>query len=60
VLLDCGATALSALKRLGLDPGEIAAVFVSHLHGDHFGGHSHRCDGAITPVLELVMAPLPM
>ena len=38
VLLDCGATSLSALKRLGLDPGEIACVFVSHLHGDHFGG----------------------
>jgi ribonuclease BN (tRNA processing enzyme) len=38
VLLDCGATSLSALKHLGLDPGEIAAVFVSHLHGDHFGG----------------------
>jgi ribonuclease BN (tRNA processing enzyme) len=38
VLLDCGATSLSALKRLSLDPGEIAAVFVSHLHGDHFGG----------------------
>jgi ribonuclease BN (tRNA processing enzyme) len=38
VLLDCGATSLSALKHHGLDPGEIAAVFVSHLHGDHFGG----------------------
>lgn len=38
VLLDCGATSLSALKSQGLDPGEIAAVFVSHLHGDHFGG----------------------
>ena len=38
MLLDCGATSLSALKRLGIDPGEIAAVFVSHLHGDHFGG----------------------
>ena len=38
VLLDCGATSLSALKRAGLDPGEISAVFVSHLHGDHFGG----------------------
>jgi ribonuclease BN (tRNA processing enzyme) len=38
VLLDCGATSLSALKRLGLDPGEVTAVFVSHLHGDHFGG----------------------
>jgi ribonuclease BN (tRNA processing enzyme) len=38
VLLDCGATSLAALRRCGLDPGEIAAVFVSHLHGDHFGG----------------------
>src|SRR5579864_4937244 len=38
VLLDCGATSLSALRHSGLDPREIAAVFVSHLHGDHFGG----------------------
>jgi ribonuclease BN (tRNA processing enzyme) len=38
VLVDCGATSLSALKSQGLDPGEIAAIFVSHLHGDHFGG----------------------
>jgi ribonuclease BN (tRNA processing enzyme) len=33
VLVDCGATSLSALKRLDLDPGEVDAVFVSHLHG---------------------------
>ena len=38
VLLDCGATSLSALRHLRLDPGEVGAVFVSHLHGDHFGG----------------------
>ena len=38
VLLDCGATSLSALKALDLDPSDLAAVFVSHLHGDHFGG----------------------
>ena len=38
VLLDCGATSLSALKALSLDPSDLAAVFVSHLHGDHFGG----------------------
>src|ERR1700684_4273279 len=38
VLLDRGATSLTALRQCGLDPGEIAAVFVSHLHGDHFGG----------------------
>jgi ribonuclease BN (tRNA processing enzyme) len=38
VLLDCGATSLTALRQCRLDPGEIGAVFVSHLHGDHFGG----------------------
>jgi ribonuclease BN (tRNA processing enzyme) len=38
VLLDCGATSLSALKHLRIDPGEVEAVFLSHLHGDHFGG----------------------
>lgn len=36
VLLDCGATSLSALRSRGLDPGEIGVVFVSHLHGDHY------------------------
>jgi ribonuclease BN (tRNA processing enzyme) len=38
VLLDCGATSLTALRRCGLDPGEVAGVFVSHLHADHFAG----------------------
>ena len=38
VLLDCGATSLSALRACGLDPGEVSTVFISHLHGDHFGG----------------------
>lgn len=38
VLVDCGATSLVALRRQGLDPGEVAAVFVSHRHVDHFGG----------------------
>jgi ribonuclease BN (tRNA processing enzyme) len=38
VLLDCGATSLAALKRCGLDPGDISTIVVSHLHGDHFGG----------------------
>src|SRR3954447_21770535 len=37
-LLDCGATSLVALKRLGLDPGTVDVVLVTHLHGDHFGG----------------------
>lgn len=37
-LLDCGATTLGALKRQGLDLSTIDAVFLSHLHGDHFAG----------------------
>jgi ribonuclease BN (tRNA processing enzyme) len=38
VLVDCGATALTGLKRLGLEPGDVSVVAISHLHGDHFGG----------------------
>jgi ribonuclease BN (tRNA processing enzyme) len=38
LLLDCGASSLVALKRAGLDPGEVGWVLLSHLHGDHFGG----------------------
>jgi ribonuclease BN (tRNA processing enzyme) len=37
-LIDCGASALSAMKRCGVDPQEIDAVLLTHLHGDHFGG----------------------
>ncbi len=38
LLLDCGASALIALKRAGLDPASVGGVCLSHLHGDHFGG----------------------
>lgn len=38
LLVDCGATSLVALRRLGIDPNTLDAVVVSHLHGDHFGG----------------------
>lgn len=38
VLLDCGASSLVGLQRLGIDPNEISTIFVSHFHGDHFGG----------------------
>jgi ribonuclease BN (tRNA processing enzyme) len=37
-LLDCGPTTLLAMKRARLDPSRLAVVFLSHLHGDHFGG----------------------
>jgi ribonuclease BN (tRNA processing enzyme) len=38
VLLDCGASSLIALKRLGIEPLDLDAVLLTHLHGDHFGG----------------------
>jgi ribonuclease BN (tRNA processing enzyme) len=38
LLLDCGASALIALKRLDIDPAGIGHVALTHLHGDHFGG----------------------
>jgi ribonuclease BN (tRNA processing enzyme) len=37
-LLDCGPTALLAMKRAGFDPRRLDAIILSHLHGDHFGG----------------------
>lgn len=37
-LVDCGATSLTALRAQDLDPGEVDAIVISHLHGDHFGG----------------------
>lgn len=38
ILVDCGATALVAMRRAGVDPNGVDAVVLSHLHGDHFGG----------------------
>lgn len=38
MLVDCGATSMAALKAQGIDPGEVDAVVITHLHGDHFGG----------------------
>ena len=37
-LIDCGASTLIALRKLGIDPNAIGTIFISHLHGDHFGG----------------------
>jgi ribonuclease BN (tRNA processing enzyme) len=37
-LIDCGTSTLIGMRRLKLEPDEIDAVFVTHLHGDHFGG----------------------
>ena len=38
LLIDCGASALPALKAHALDPNRVDAIMLSHLHGDHFGG----------------------
>ena len=38
LLIDCGATSLTALKAAGVEPNAIGAVVLTHLHGDHFGG----------------------
>jgi ribonuclease BN (tRNA processing enzyme) len=37
-LMDCGPTTLLAMKRAGFDPRRLDVVFLSHIHGDHFGG----------------------
>jgi len=37
-LIDCGASALAALKRYGISRDDIDLVLITHFHGDHFGG----------------------
>jgi ribonuclease BN (tRNA processing enzyme) len=37
-LIDCGASSLPALKRLGIGRDAIDLVLITHFHGDHFGG----------------------
>jgi ribonuclease BN (tRNA processing enzyme) len=37
-LIDCGATTLIGLNRLGISPNMIETIFISHLHGDHYSG----------------------
>jgi ribonuclease BN (tRNA processing enzyme) len=38
LLLDCGPTFLTAVNRGKLSTDPIDTVFITHLHGDHFGG----------------------
>jgi len=37
-LIDCGASSLPALKRIGTDRNAIDTILVTHFHGDHFAG----------------------
>jgi ribonuclease BN (tRNA processing enzyme) len=38
LLIDCGATALPALRRLGIIRNDIELILITHFHGDHFAG----------------------
>ena len=37
-LIDCGASSLPAMKRLGVTRDAIDLILITHFHGDHFGG----------------------
>ena len=37
-LIDCGASSLVALKRLGIDRNAIDTILITHFHADHCGG----------------------
>jgi ribonuclease BN (tRNA processing enzyme) len=56
VLLDCGATSVIGMHKQGLDPDRISTIFITHLHGDHFGGlvwwllHAHYVTGRTAPL----------
>jgi len=54
VLLDAGrdgATLLSNLAELNLDPRAIDAVILSHIHGDHTGGLSDLLETGVRPTV---------
>lgn len=38
LLIDCGASSLVAMNRIGTDRNAITAIVVTHFHADHFGG----------------------
>lgn len=37
-LIDCGASSLVALKQNKILPDDIDTIFITHFHGDHYGG----------------------
>jgi len=37
-LIDCGATSLVSMNRLGINRNDINVILISHFHADHIGG----------------------
>lgn len=37
-LIDCGASSMVAIRKFDVDPNAVRVIFITHLHGDHFGG----------------------
>ena len=40
LLMDCGEGTQMQIARAGLNPNKLAAIFITHFHGDHFNGLS--------------------
>src|SRR5215216_2485778 len=40
LLFDCGEATQMQISRAGLNPSRLSAIFITHLHGDHFNGLS--------------------
>jgi ribonuclease Z len=40
LLFDCGEGTQTQIARAGLNPQKLTAIFITHLHGDHFNGLS--------------------
>ncbi len=38
LLFDCGEATQTQVMRAGLSPNRLAAIFITHFHGDHFNG----------------------
>ncbi|MDR2542324.1 MAG: MBL fold metallo-hydrolase [Treponema sp.] len=59
ILIDAGTGAggiiVDKIKRLGVEPEQVNAVLITHLHGDHFGG-LQRDGAAIFPNAKIYLA----